>query len=406
LQGWAQSRRGKRTDVVEKRVAIKAGRILTPIESISPGTILVEGQKIAAVGPSAEVPIPPNCNVINAQDKILIPGFVDTHIHAGRGHYFGDDEDSTIELCQGLAQTGTTSVLPTLETQPEFDEILRRVRIVRRVMERGTGGAQVVGIHLEGPYLSGAEIARGSQLVSALRTPSVKELHEMVDASQGSVRKMSIAPELEGALDVIRELVKLGIVPSAAHSAATYEQAMAAVDAGLNCATHAFNGMIPLHHRKPGLLGAMLTCDDIHAELIADGQHVGTVAMQILWRCKGLDRIHLITDNTIWAGLPNGTYDWSGDRTIVKEDQRAYVVGGTLAGSVASMNYDVANLIRSVGCSLAAAVQMASLNPARVIGMDDRKGSLETGKDADLVVIDEQVNVYMTMVKGRQVYST
>ena len=390
---------------MDNKVAIKAGRILTPLESISPGTIVIQGEKIAAVGPSSQVVIPTDFPVIDAQDKTLIPGFVDTHIHAGRGHYFGDDEEGSIDLCQGLAQTGTTSVLPTLETQPEFEEILRRIRVVRRIMERGTGGAQVVGIHLEGPFLSGAEIARGSQLVSALRTPSVDELHEMVNASQGTVRKMSIAPELEGALDVIRELVKLNIVPSAAHSAATYEQAMEAVDAGLNCATHAFNGMIPLHHRKPGLLGAMLTCDDINAELIADGQHVGTVAMQILWRCKGLERIHLITDNTIWAGLPNGTYEWSGDRTIVKEDQRAYVVGGTLAGSVASMNYDVANLVRSVGCSLAEAVQMATLNPARLIGVDDRKGSLEHGKDADLVVIDEQVNVYVTMVKGRQVYS-
>ena len=391
---------------MENQVAIRAGRILTPLESISPGTIVIQGEKIAAVGPSAEIVIPADCPAIDAQDKTLIPGFVDTHIHAGRGHYFGDDEEGSIDLCQGLAQTGTTSVLPTLETQPEFEEILRRIRVVRRIMERGTEGAQVLGIHLEGPYLSGADTARGSQLVSALRTPSVDELHQMVDASQGTVRKMSIAPELKGALDVIRELVKLNIVPSAAHSAATYEQAMAAVDAGLSCATHAFNGMIPLHHRKPGLLGAMLACDDINAELIADGQHVGTVAMQILWRCKGLDRIHLITDNTIWAGLPNGTYEWSGDRTIVKEEQRAYVVGGTLAGSVASMNYDVANLVRSVGCSLAEAVQMATLNPARVIGVDDRKGSLEQGKDADLVVIDEQVTVFMTMVKGRQVYSS
>jgi N-acetylglucosamine-6-phosphate deacetylase len=214
---------------------------------------------------------------------------------------------------------------------------------------------------------------------------------------------MGIAPELDGALDVIREMVKLDIVPCSGHSAATYEQAMEAVQAGLSCAVHVFNGMIPLHHRRPGLLGAVLTCDEINAELIADGQHVSPVAMEILLRCKGVDGVHLVTDNTIWAGMPNGTYE-DGDRTIVKEDHRAYVMGGTLVGSVAPMNFCVGNIVRSVGCSLAEAIKMASLIPAVVIGVDDRKGSLEPGKDADLVVIDEEVKVYMTMVKGQEVY--
>ena len=225
----------------------------------------------------------------------------------------------------------------------------------------------------------------------------------MVKASEGTIRKISIAPELGGALDMIREMVKLNIVPSAAHSTATYEQAMEAVQAGLSCATHVYNGMIPLHHRRPGLLGAVLTCDEVNAELIADGQHVSPAAIEILLRCKGVDRVHLITDNTIWAGMPNGTYE-DGDRTVVKEDLRACVVGGTLVGGVAPMNLCVSNVVRSVGCSLAEAVQMASLNPVAVIGVDDRKGSLKPGKDADLVVIDQEVKVYMTMVRGREVY--
>jgi N-acetylglucosamine-6-phosphate deacetylase len=390
---------------VDSHVVIRAGRILTPLKSISPGTILIQGERIAALGTPQEVPIPNGCRVIDAEDKTVVPGFIDTHTHARHGHWYGEDLETTAELCRDIARTGTTSLLPTLGAQPTVEEMLEQIRVVRQTMVQGTGGADIVGIHMEGPFLSRADIARGSQLVSVLRTPSLEELHQMVDAADGSIRKMSIAPELDGALDVIRELVELDIVPSAAHSAATYEQAMAAVDAGLSCATHTFNGMIPFHHRKPGLLGAVLTCDDINGELIPDGQHVGTIAMQILWRCKGLDGIHLVTDNTVWAGMPNGTYDYTGGRTIVKEDQRAYVVGGTLAGSVASMNYDVANLVRSVGCSLAEAVQMAALNPARVIGVDDRKGSLDAGKDADLVVIDDDVTVYLTMVRGQEVYS-
>jgi N-acetylglucosamine-6-phosphate deacetylase len=178
---------------------------------------------------------------------------------------------------------------------------------------------------------------------------------------------------------------------------------MESIQAGLCCATHVFNGMIPFHHRKPGLLGAVLTCDGINAELIADGQHVSSVAMELLLRCKGVNKVHLVTDNTSWAGMPNGTYK-DGERTIVKEDQRVYEVGGTLVGSVATMNFCVGNLVRSLDLSLTEAVQMASLNPALVIGQEDRKGSLEPGKDADLVVLDNEFNVLMTMVQGEVVY--
>jgi N-acetylglucosamine-6-phosphate deacetylase len=176
------------------------------------------------------------------------------------------------------------------------------------------------------------------------------------------------------------------------------------ISAGIRSCCHTFNGMIPFHHRTPGVLGAVLTCDEVNAELIADCQHVSPVAMKVLWRCKGTDRIHLITDNTFWAGLPNGSYDWSEGRVVIKEDHRAYVKGGTLAGSIASLNFDLANMVQHVGCSLVEAIKMATLIPARVIGVVDHKGSLEVGKDADLVIIDADVNVYMTMVKGQIVY--
>ena len=285
-----------------------------------------------------------------------------------------------------------------------FRRMLDDIQIVRQVMLEGNDGAEIVGIHMEGPYLSGEDIARGSQPVTALRVPSVEELNEMIEASEGSIRKMTIAPELDGALDVIHELVKMDIIPSAGHTTATYETMMEAVELGLSSSCHTFNGMIPLHHRKVGVLGAALACDQINAELIADCQHVHPIAMQILLRCKGTDRMHLVTDNTYWAGLPNGAYEWSEGRTVIKEDQRAYVQGGTLAGSVATMNFDVNNMVRHVGCSLLEAVKMASLNPALVIGIADRKGSLEPGKDADLVVIDDDVNVYLTMVKGQEIF--
>jgi N-acetylglucosamine-6-phosphate deacetylase len=385
-------------------VAIRAGRVLTPTESVSPGVVLVEGEKIVAVGAGPQVPIPAGAVEIDVGDKIVAPGFVDTHVHGRDGHLFGEDAESTASLCRTIASPGTTSLLPTLGSFTGAKKMLDHIRAVRQAMRAGTGGAEILGIHMEGPFLSSAEIARGSQQVSALREPSVEELNRMMEASEGTLRKMTIAPELEGALEVIRELVKLGIVPSAGHTAATYEQVMEAVEAGLCSCCHAFNGMLPFHHRDPGVLGAVLTCDAINAELIADAQHVYPVAMQVLWHCKGPDRMHLVTDNTNWAGLPDGTYPWSEGRVVIKEEQRVFIQGGTLAGSVAPLNFDVGNMVRHVGCSLSAAVKMASLIPARLIGVADRKGSLQAGKDADLVVIDEAVNVFMTMVSGRIVY--
>jgi N-acetylglucosamine-6-phosphate deacetylase len=388
-------------------IAIQAGRILTPLESVAPGVILIEGETIVAVGHPTEVLLPAGIIVRDFTDKVVVPGFVDTHTHGRDGCYFGEDKETTARLCRSIVSTGVTSVLPTLASllpvHYTLEMILECIRTIRQVMVQNVGGAEILGIHMEGPFLSSADTARGSQLVANLRQPSVKELQQMEKAAEGTIRKMSIAPELDGALDVIREMIKLNIVPCAGHSTATYEQAMEAVQAGLCCGTHVFNGMIPFHHRRPGLLGAVLTCDEINAELIADGQHVSAAAMKLLLRCKGVDGVHLITDNTIWAGMANGTYQ-DGERTIVKEDSRAYVLGGTLVGSVAPMNRCVGNMVRSVGCSLGKAVRMASLNPAVVVGVDDHKGSLEPGKDADLVVVDEEVEVYMTMVKGQEVY--
>jgi len=390
--------------MMDDQIAVRAAKILTPLEIISPGIVLIKGKKIAAVGPSTQIHVPDEAKLIDVGEKMVVPGFIDTHVHGRDGHRFGEDLESTAQLCHSITSTGTTSLLPTLGSWSVFRQMLDDIQIVRQVMLEGNDGAEIVGIHMEGPYLSGEDIARGSQPVTALRVPSVEELNEMIEASEGSIRKMTIAPELDGALDMIQELDKNEIVPSAGHTTATYETMMEAVEAGLRSACHTFNGMIPLHHRNPGVLGAVLTCDEINAELIPDCQHVYPVAMQILLRCKGIDRMHLVTDNTYWAGLPNGAYEWSEGRTVIKEDQRAYVQGGTLAGSVATMNFDVNNMVRHVGCSLLEAVKMASLNPALVIGIADRKGSLEPGKDADLVVIDDDVNVYLTMVKGQEIF--
>ena len=387
-------------------IAIEAGSVLTPFDEISPGRILIENGQIAAVGGISEIDIPSEIETMELRDKRVVPGFIDTHTHGRDGCYFGETAETNVKLCRNVVETGVTSLLPTLSSllpvHYSLDMILDSIRSLQNVRSF-EGGAEILGIHMEGPFLSGEEIARGSQLVINMRKPSVEELQEMVDASGRSIKKMTIAPEMEGSIEVIREMVRQGIVPCAGHSTATYEKALEAIEVGLRCATHSFNGMPPLHHRNPGLLGAVLTQDEINAELIADGEHVSAPAIDILLRCKGVERVHLVTDNTIWAGLPDGIYE-DGDRHVVKEGQKAYVKGGTLVGSVVSMNRCVVNMIRLANCSLSEALQMASFNPAELIGCSDRKGSIAVGKDADLVVLDQEFEVHQTMVRGRIVY--
>ncbi len=384
-------------------VVIRAGQVITPFRTIERGCVLVRGGRIDALGPWDSIPIPEAAEIVDVQDKIVAPGFIDTHIHGWCGARFHTTEN-VHAAAQAIARNGTTGFLPTLGGEPDVEELMEQIRASRRAMQQDTGGAAVLGIHMEGPYLSDAPTARGSQRVDAVRRPSVAELNRMVEAAEGHIRKMSIAPELDGAIDVIREMARLDIVPSAAHTAATYEQIMDAVDAGLRCATHTFNGMMPMHHRQPGLVAAILTCDDIIGELIADGVHVSAPVMRALLRCKGTDRVHLVTDNGELTGQPDGVYERPEGRRVIKQGNKAVVEGGTLAGSVVTLNVDVHNIVAQVGYSLPQAIKMASTVPANLCGFGYRKGEVAVGKDADLIVIDQDVNVYLTMVGGRIVY--
>jgi N-acetylglucosamine-6-phosphate deacetylase len=392
--------------MAEVSLAVSAGVLVTPLREHSPGVVLIRGEHILAVGDASEIAIPEGVQRIDASRGLVGPGFVDTHVHGREGHYFGESEEITLQLCRSILSSGTTSLLPTVGAQPTLEGLLQQMEAIHLAMQRKHLGAQILGLHAEGPYFSDQPVARGSQPAAMFRKPSIEELHRMMRASGSSLRLMSLAPELDGALELINELVKLGVVVSAGHSAATFEQAMAGVRAGLSCATHTFNGMLPFHHRKPGLLGAVLTSHEIRAELIADGEHVSPPAMRLLVQMKGVDGVHLVTDNTMYAGLPDGTYeDPKRDRAVRKEGNRAYVVGGTLAGSVAPMSTCVGNLVTEVGCSIVDAVRMATLNPAKLIHADDLRGSLEPGKLADLVALDDQFEVEWTMVRGRIGYS-
>ena len=383
--------------------AIKTHRLITPLQDLRDAVVLIEGEKIAAVGRQGNIPVPDGAKMIEAGDKIVAPGFIDLHHHGAVGSYAAEGAEAVKKIGQYLVKTGTTAWLPTVNSL----ESLKGIVIAKK--EEGTGGAELIGIHMEGPFLAPKGIAGFEAVDKGLRRPSIKEFMQFVEAAEGNLKLMGVAPELDGALELIREMRRVGVVPAVAHTKATYEQFMRAVEAGARHTTHTYNVMTGMHHRRPGVVGGVLTCDQVTAELIADGYHVSPVAMDILVRCKGVDKVALITDNVPLAGLPDGVYEMFG-RRIVKKDGISRLEGstpgmdGTMAGSEWPLNQNIYNLMDLVGVSLPHAIRMATLTPATIIGDDGYKGSIEPGKDADLVVIDEKMQVYLTMVKGKVVF--
>ena len=384
--------------------AIKARRVITPLQDLRDGVVIVEGDKIAAVGLASSITVPESARVIDVGAKILAPGFFDLHHHGAMGAYAADGPDAVIKIAQYLVKTGTTGWLPTVNS-------LEGVKAVVEARRRGTGTADVVGVHMEGPFLAPKRVPGQEALDSGLREPSLELFGEFLEAAEGNLKLVGVAPELPGALDLIREMRRVGVVPAIAHTKGTYEQFMCAVEAGARHVTHTYNVMTSFHHRRLGVVGAVLTCDQVTGELIADGFHVSPPAMDILIRCKGVDNVAVITDNVPLAGLPDGMYEMFG-RTIVKRDGISRVAGSTpdqdntMAGSEWPLNGNIHNLVDLVGVRLRDAVRMATLTPATIVGVDAHKGSIEPGKDADLVVVDDQVRVYLTMVAGRVVFQS
>jgi len=397
--------------------AIRSGLIITPFRRIENGIILIEKGEIKAVGEERRIEIPSEARVIDARGKTVVPGFIDIHGHGGGGN---DTLDGTYEAIKNIAKfkakNGTTGFLPTTVTAPQ-DKLLNSVRAVRDAIERGTGGAEVLGIHLEGPYLNVEK--KGAQNEQYVRKPSLEELDEIIGASGGSVKIVTLAPEIEGSIEFIKGVCQRGIVASAGHTDATYEEVVSAVKAGLNHVCHTYNAMRGLHQREPGTLGAALTIEGLTNEIVSDGIHVHPAAMELLIKCKGVDKVILVTDAVVGAGMSEGEYELGGKTIIIKKERHEYeLIGrriviedglsrfpdGTIAGSVLTMNSAVRNIANFVGLPLQDAVRMATVNPARRIGVYGRKGSLEAGKDADIAVVDDKLNVYMTMVKGSVVY--
>ncbi len=380
------------------KTCILNGTVITPFKTIKKGIVVFENGRITAVGKRDEGEAPTGARIIDASQKIVTPGFIDIHVHGGKGRSVMDASAEVVnELAKFEADHGTTAFLPTTISASQ-EKLVDTVRAVSVAMDKGTGGAEILGIHLEGPYISTEK--RGGQDPDSIRPPSLDEFRKILKASSQKVRIMTLAPEVDGAEELIDELRSLSIVASIGHSNATYGETVNAIKHGVSHAAHVFNGMRSFHHREPGVLGAVLTHDEVTAELIADGIHAHPAAMKLLTRVKSSSRVVLVTDAIKAAGMPDGRYRLGKQDVIVKNGV-CRLMSGELAGSTLTMNAAVRNMVELVGAPLQEAVMMATINPATVVGIEDRKGSIEPGKEADLVVLDEKLNVCSTIVRGQ-----
>lgn len=376
---------------------ITNARIITEGDIIADGWLWVDGQKIAAFG--AGTPPAHDGTRIDAMGLTLAPGFVDVHVHGAVGHDTMDaSADGLRAMARFYAENGVTAFLPTTWTDTR-ERIFAAMQTVRDVMQAGTDGARIAGVHMEGPYLN-ADYT-GAQNPAYLRRADRDEMAALF--ALNVIRLIALAPEFDENGWLIEDATARGITVSAAHSAATYEQMRAAIARGIRHNTHTYNAQTGLHHRKPGIVGAVLTEPKVRAELIADTIHVHPAAMKILWLAKGATGVILITDAIRASGLPDGEYPVD-DRVMVVKDGACRLADGTLAGSIIRYNDAVRNFARAVDLPLEHFWQATSLNPAQAAGIDSVTGSIAVGKDADLILIDDTCNVHLTLVQGRMVY--
>ena len=382
--------------------AIRGARILTPDESIDTGTVVFDDEgRITYAGPATEVP--PGAEITEASGLTLAPGFIDLHVHGGGGFSLATKDSSEIaSYSRWVISRGVTGFLATIFAS-DFDEALAFVGAAGYVSDwQPEGGAAILGINLEGPFVNPKR--RGALPKAWVRAPSPAELAALSNASDGSIKLMTLAPELPGAEELQQSALEDWITVAVGHTDATYEEARRAFGAGASHVTHAYNGMRPFHHRDPGPVLAAIDSPHVTLELISDGVHLHPATVRAIVRAAGSDRIALVSDAVPPAGSDGGVFR-VGDQDARLTGDRVLLPDGTIAGGAATMGGIVRNMVEWGAASLAEAVRMASTVPARVLGLSDRKGRLAPGFDADLVALDNNLNVAMTWAGGRLVFA-
>lgn len=384
------------------KTAITAATLYTPTEQIDAPVAIVDDGRVLSLGPRGETELPAGARQLDFPGMILAPGFIDIHIHGGAGHDVMEAEPSALAAIEtAMARNGVTSYLATTVTAPE-DRLLHALEHLGKAVSKNRGQsnrAVPLGIHLEGPFISHAKC--GVHPTKNLVPPSAQLFDRFWQASRGNIKMMTIAPEVPGAIETIRHAGTLGVHSSLGHSNATYEQAMKGISAGATHATHTFNAMRAFDHREPGILGAVLTDKAITADIIADGIHVAPATLQLFLAAKGSERAILITDAISATGMPEGRYKLGTFDVDVKDGRCEYQ--GKLAGSVLTLDRAVRNVMTFASWPLANAVRMATLNPAKLLGIASERGVLAPGSLADIVVLTPEGEVAKTIIAGQAI---
>lgn len=393
-----------------ERLIIINGKIILPTGIEMDKTLICKNGVIEQIIPTGNYKPLANDKVIEARQNYVSPGFIDIHIHGGGGHDF---MDGTVEAFLGVAEThaqhGTTAMVPTTLTSTT-EELMNTFTVYRKATERNRNGSQFIGLHLEGPYFSPKQC--GAQDPNFLKKPQAEEYNAILKASKDIIR-WSIAPELEGALELGETLRQHQILPSIAHTDAIYEEVEEAFHAGYTHITHLYSAMSSVTRRNAfryaGVVEAAYLIEDMTVEIIADGIHLPKPLLQFVYKFKGADKTALCTDAMRGAGMPDGESilgSLSNGQKVIIEDGVAKLPDRTaFAGSVATTDRLVQTMIDVAGVPLIDAVRMMTQTPARILGIDQEKGSLETGKDADIVIFDPQININNTILKGHVIYT-
>ncbi|MBD8069900.1 N-acetylglucosamine-6-phosphate deacetylase [Bacillus sp. PS06] len=388
----------------KKPILLKGMEVYSEELILENGFLIIHDQKIISFGVLEDLQQEDQFEVIEIPPKCkAIPGFVDVHIHGVNGADVMDGTQEALDIMTGiLPGEGTTSFLATTMTQSNIT-IEKALENVGNYIERQQvpGKAEILGIHLEGPFINAKRA--GAQPLEYIVEPNLDVLKKWKTLSKETIKLVTLAPETKGGLKMVRYLKENGIIASIGHSDATYQVVNEAIEAGASHVTHLYNQMRGLHHREPGVVGAAFLSDELKVEIITDGIHVRQEMVKLAYMQIGSERVILITDSMRAKCLANGQYDLGGQDVLV-QDNKAILSDGTLAGSILKFGNAVKNIIDYTGCSLEDVIKMASVNPAKQLNIFERKGSISKGKDADIVILDEKLDVFMTYCRGKLAY--